>query len=444
MSDERATSVRWRILGWIVLASLVAYMLRFNLSVAAPAMMRDLGLSETQLGLILGAFAWTYALCQVPGGMLGDRFGPRRTMTVLFIAWFATTALMASVPRGLPVLTSVALLFVLRAAQGAVQAPVFPVTCGGSMVRWLPPRHWAFANGLGAAGTTVGAALAGPGVTWLVLTVGWRQSFFITAPLGLLLAAIWWRDYRDEPSAHRGVNGRECDVITGERAAAPHEPSVAWTRLFADRDLLLLTASYFCSNYVFYLFFNWFFYYLTEIRHVPATTSGYFLAAQWTVGGLAAIAGGMVCDRLSTRLGARTGCRTAAICSLVLCAPLLIAGTLATSPVWSVALLSVSFACVQFSDAAYWSAGMRMAGAQAQGATGLMNTGGNAAGGVGAMLVPVLAASFGWTVAVASGAVCALVAAVLWVGIRADVTIQSRAAEPIALPPLHPDRLAVS
>ena len=73
----RPTVVRWRILAWIVIASVVAYALRFNLSVAGPAMMRDLGLSEAQLGIILGAFAWSYGLFQAPGGVLGERFGPR-------------------------------------------------------------------------------------------------------------------------------------------------------------------------------------------------------------------------------------------------------------------------------------------------------------------------------------------------------------------------------
>jgi len=74
----RPTAIRWRVLGWIVLASIIACFLRFNLSVAAPAMMHDLGLSETQLGLVLGAFAWSYGLFQAPGGMLGERIGPRR------------------------------------------------------------------------------------------------------------------------------------------------------------------------------------------------------------------------------------------------------------------------------------------------------------------------------------------------------------------------------
>jgi ACS family glucarate transporter-like MFS transporter len=423
----RPTNVRWRILAWIVVASLVAYILRFNLSVAGPAMMHDLGLSETQLGIILGAFAWTYGLLQVPSGMVGERVGPRRSMTLIFVAWFGTTVLMAAVPHAWPVAASVSLLFVLRAAQGAVQAPIFPVTSGGSMFAWLPPRSWALGNGLGAAGTTVGAALAGPGVTWLVIHVGWRQSFVIVAPLGLLLAAGWWWDYRDDPSAHRAVNREELELIRSGRDAHTGVEAVKWTRLLADRDLLCVTLSYFFMNYVFYLFFNWFFYYLSEIRHVPATLSGYFVGAQWMVGAVTALLGGITCDRLSVRFGARFGCRATAFAGLLMSVPLLIAGTLATNAVTNVVLLSLSFGCTQFVDCAYWTAAMRIAGPQAQSATGMLNTGGNVAGGLGAVLVPAIAAHFGWTVAVGSGAMFSLIAALLWFGVRPDILMQSRA-----------------
>lgn len=422
----RPTLVRWRILAWIVVASLVAYVLRFNLSVAAPAMMRDLGLSETQLGVILGAFAWTYGLLQTPGGVLGERLGPRLSMTLLFIAWFAATVLMACIPRGWPVAMSLAVLVALRAIQGAIQAPLFPITAGGSMFAWLPPRVWAFANSVSTMGTTVGAALAGPGITWLVLGLGWRQSFVLAAPLALLLAALWWWDYRDDPATHRGVNHAELEWIHSERGALARSAPIRWTRLLADRDLLCITISYFCMNYVFYLFFNWFFYYLTEVRHVPATLSGYFVGAQWMVGAVTAVAGGVACDRLSGRFGPRIGCRVSAIGGLVLSAPLLVAGTLAADPITAIALLSLSFGCIQFVDGTYWAATMRIAGAQAQSATGLLNTGGNVVGGVGAMLVPAIAGSLGWTAAVGSGAVFSIVGAALWFGVRPDLTLQQR------------------
>ncbi len=423
---ERASRIRWRIVTWIVIASIVAYILRFNLSVAGPAMMHDLGLSETQLGFVLGAFAWSYGIFQLPGGMFGERVGPRKAMTLVFVAWFATTAMMALVPRGLPVAASLTILLVLRALQGVVQAPVFPVTTGGSMFAWLPPTSWGYANSLGAAGTTVGAALAGPGIAWLVLTVGWRQSFLIAAPLALVLAAIWWWDYRDDPATHRAVNPAELAIIRTERIAGPAATPVRWSRLLADRDLLFVTLSYFCSNYVFYLFFNWFVYYLTEIRHVPLTLAGYFTAAQWMLGAVAAIGGGFACDQLSARYGSRAGCRITAMSGLVASAPLLVMGTLSTTPLVSVIFLSLSFGCVSFVDSTFWAATMRIAGLQSQSATGMLNTGGNIAGGVGAVLVPLIAGSFGWTVAVASGATFSIVGAALWLGVRADVTLQAK------------------
>ena len=420
------TAVRWRILTWIVVASVVAYLLRFNLSVAAPSMMRDLGLSEAQLGLVLGAFAWCYGLFQGTGGVLGERAGPHRLMTWIFVAWFATTAIMALMPRGWPAAAAVTLLVVLRGAQGAAQAPLFPVTTG-SMGVWLPPTRWALANSLSTAGSTVGAALAGPAITWLVLTLGWRPSFLICAPLGLLLAAIWWWDYRDDPSSHPRVNGAEIELITSERARPQEAAPVAWIRLLADRDLMCITLSYFCTNYVFYLYFNWFFYYLTEIRHIPPTLGGYFTGAQWMVGTVTAVAGGLACDRLSVRLGPRLGCRICGVGGLVCCAPLLVAGTLASDPAVSVALLSIGFGCIQFVDGTYWAATMRIAGPQTQSATGILNTGGNVVGGIGAVIVPILATSFGWTTAVASGAVFAVVAAALWFAVRPDMTLQDRA-----------------
>ncbi len=424
--DARTTRIRWRIVAWIVVASIVAYILRFNMSVAGPAMMHDLGFSETQLGFILGAFAWSYGLFQLPGGLFGERVGPRKAMMLMFIAWFATTAMMALVPRGLPVAASLSMLLVLRALQGVVQAPVFPVTSGGSIFAWLPPKSWGFANSLSAAGATVGAALAGPGVAWLVLTVGWRQSFVMTAPIALVLAAIWWHDYRNDPATHRAVSHAELETIRAGRIVGPATTPVRWSRLLADRDLRFITLSYFCANYVFYLFFNWFIYYLTEIRHVPLTLAGYFTAAQWMLGALAAIAGGFACDRLSARYGSRVGCRLTAISGLLVSAPLLVAGTLSTAPVMSVVLLSLSFGCVQFVDSSFWAATMRISGLQSQSATGMLNTGGNIAGGVGAVLVPLIAGSFGWTIAVASGAVFALASAVLWLGVRADLTLQAK------------------
>jgi ACS family glucarate transporter-like MFS transporter len=180
-------------------------------------------------------------------------------------------------------------------------------------------------------------------------------------------------------------------------------------------------------NYVFYLFFNWFFYYLVDVRGLPRQLGGYFTGAQWIVGAVAGALGGWLCDRLSARFGRRAGCRLTVVGGLLASAPLLVAGAVVTDATAAVALLALSFGATQATDAAYWAAAMRIGGEQVATATGLLNTGGNLVGAAGALLVPLVAQSFGWVAALSTGALFASVGALLWIWIRADVPI-SRAA----------------
>jgi ACS family glucarate transporter-like MFS transporter len=241
----------------------------------------------------------------------------------------------------------------------------------------------------------------------------------VTAPLALLVAGAWWWYFRDDPADHRGVSPSELAVIRAEGDYTPGSIS-GWRSVLLDRDVLWITFSYFCINYLFYLFFNWFFFYLTEVRKLPSQVGGNFLGAQWVVGAITATIGGFLCDWLSARLGPRIGCGAVAGGSALLAAPFLVAGALTEHPVAAVALLSVSFGFVQLPDAAYWAAVMRVAGPHAPAATGVMNTGGNLVGGVGALLVPLVAGSFGWVVAISTGAIFAVLAAVPWLWIRPD------------------------
>ena len=190
----RRSSVRWVILGLLFLASFVAYVLRTNMSVAGETMMKDLGFSQIQLGFVLAAFAWGYAIFQFPGGVFGDRIGGRRALTIIAIAWSVLNILIGLVPgpEFLSVTAILSILMVLRFLMGAAQAPVYPVTGGGTTCNWFPVNGWAFPNGLSNTGLTLGAAATGPLIVWLIQWGGWRASFLLTAPLGFLIAAIWW------------------------------------------------------------------------------------------------------------------------------------------------------------------------------------------------------------------------------------------------------------
>ena len=136
--SEPPTRVRWVVLSYLVAASFVLYLLRSNLSIAGEAMMSDLGLDKVQLSLVLAAFAWGYGLFQFPGGVIGDRFGSRRTLTVLALAWGVLTLAVGLLPSGLAPISIVVLLICLRYFMGIAQAPFFPVTSGGTIGRWFP------------------------------------------------------------------------------------------------------------------------------------------------------------------------------------------------------------------------------------------------------------------------------------------------------------------
>jgi len=426
-SDNKHTNVRWVILALMFLVSFVAYILRTNMSIAGESMMADLGLSKIQLGMILSAFAWGYAIFQFPGGIFGNLVGYRRALTFIAVFWGILTLATGLVPGTTHASTIfiLATLIGLRFLMGVVQAPLFPVACGGMIGNWFPVSGWAFPNGLTSTGLTLGAAATAPLIAWLMESLGWRESFVLTAPLAFLIAGAWWWYVRDNPADHPRVNKKELALINAERPAPEQNITnrSAWKCVIKNRDILLLTVSYFCMNYVFFIFFNWFFIYLVDIRGFKILEGGYFAAAPWMVGAVAASVGGLWCDRLCRRIGPRWGCRIPSIVGLSFAAGLLFLGATTKNPYLAVVFLSLSFGCTQLTEGPYWTAAIYVAGKHASAATGVMNTGGNVVGGIGALLVPVTAEAFGWVPALATGSVFALIGVGLWLFIRADKPI---------------------
>ena len=177
-------------------------------------------------------------------------------------------------------------------------------------------------------------------------------------------------------------------------------------------------------NYIFGLMFNWIYYYLAEVRGFDSQTAGYFTSVQWIAAAVGATLGGFLCDYLCRRYGMRRGCAWPAFTALVLSGVFLFIGAISGSPHMAVACLALSFLANQVTEAAFWAAGIGIGGRNAAAACGVMNTGGNSAGFVNALLVPFTAATFGWTAAMVTGTVFAFISAALWFFIRADRTIR--------------------
>ena len=415
--------IRWIVLVVIIFASFVAYVLRTNMSIVSETMMHDLGMNEYQLGRVFAAFAAGYALFQFPGGIFGDKYGPRFAITTIAILWSLLTVVTAVIPGNdvWSVSMIVAALIITRFLVGVTQAPFFPVVIGGTIERWFPVKQWGLPNGLSSTGLTLGAAATAPLVVWLMESFGWRGALLITAPAGLLVAVAYHWYVTDDPANHPRITAAELDFIHSDRppADAPIEKG-SWKLALKDRNVLLITISYICMNYVFYLFFNWFFFYLVDVRGFSATDAGIFTAAQWILGSVGATIGGFGCDVLVRKLGIRLGTRYLTMTALILSSVFLYLGATSDSVIVTVVLLCCSFGFHQLAEAPIWVATMGIAGRHAQVATGVLNTGGNIPGVIGGLMVPVIANWFGWPVAIGTGSIFALFAAFLWLFVRAD------------------------
>jgi len=419
--------IRWRVFSIAALASFVAYVLRGNLSIAAPTMIRDLALTELQWGWVLAAFTTGYTIFQFPGGIFGDQAGPRKALTLICVLWAVMTLFTAVTPGPETASAGVIIgsLIAIRFLVGVVHAPVFPIT-NTAICRWFPAGGWALPCGLSNAALTLGFAAAAPAITWLVIAFGWRIAFVILAPLGLIVASLWWWYARDYPSEHAAVNADELVLINANRPSHVAEciNPPGWVRVLKNRDILLLTLSYFLSNSVFYSAFSWWYYYLVEVRSFDASTAGYATSSQWIAGAVGAAFGGWLCDRLCRTIGLNWGSRWPIIGGQILVAIGVVVGAYHGSAIVAVAMLALAFFAQQLTESAYWNSSIAIGGQLAGAAGGVLNTGGNAMGIVNAVLTAWLAQEFGWPFAIASGAAFALLAAVLLLFVRSDQALK--------------------
>ncbi len=423
---QTPTFVRWRVFVILAMGSFVAYVLRSDVSIAAPVMMKDLGLSELEWGWVVAAFTTSYAILQFPGGIFGDKVGPRKALALIASLWSICMLLTVLVPSpavasGAMVLAS---LMAVRFLVGVVQAPIFPVI-NTAISHWFPVGGWALPLGLSSTGLTLGFAAAAPLMAWLIAEFGWRIAFMIVAPLGFVVSALWWWYARDYPADHPSINEAEVQLITAKQAApvlAPINPP-GWVRVLKNRNIILLTASYFCSNFVFYSTFSWFYYYAVTVRNFDLGTAGYVTSTQWIAGAAGAALGGWLCDRLVRKVGLRWGSRWPIIVGQTGCAVFLVIGAFHSNAVIAVLFLALCFFFQQITEGSYWSTSIAIGNQLAGAAGGVLNTGANAMGIINALFVPWMAMTFSWQVAIGSGAIFSTLALVLFMFVRPDQPI---------------------
>lgn len=423
--DNSPTRTRWLIVTLIFCIGVLMFIDRVNISIAAKYIMPEYGLNDVQMGWIFSAFVFGYAVLQIPGGTLGDRFGPRRVLAGAIFWWSLFTAVTAL--AGDWFLTSwvgvIGSFIIIRALIGVGEA-AGPPNYNRVVANWMAPSERGLALGLATSGSALGAALTPPLIVWIMVTLGWRAAFYIAGAVGIAVALLCYWFIRDYPNEHSWVNEAELDFI-GREARLSSEPRAAlartpWRLLLRRSDLWLLTASYATLGYIGYIYFSWFYLYLVNVRGFSLVSGGWFSTAPFFISAAAAPLGGWLSDALSRRFGKRIGrCGIGFTCPL-LAAVLIYCGAATSDPYISVVCLSLGEGALFLSVAAYWATTIDLAKPYAGAVSGLMNMGGNLAGTLSPTLTPYVAQTFGWNSALYVAAALAFIGSFFWLGIHPE------------------------
>ena len=395
-----ATSARYRVTAFAISLAALAYVQRVAISQAAEGIQADLHLGKAQLGLVFGAFGLSYALFEVPNGLLGDRFGVRRTLTRIVIAWSAFTAATGAAWN----FTS---LWIARFLFGAGEAGCFP-NLTRMLSAWLPVKARVRAQALMWACTRWAGAVTPLLVLALVQWRGWRWAFVVLAVLGFIWAAAFFSWFRDDPATHPAVNAEELALLEGARAITTREGEEKWYRSLLALPVLILVFQYFCFSFVWYFYVTWLPSYLREARHVTSVQAATYAMLPLLFGGFGSLVAGYAAARISRRKIAFFGFLTSGV--------LLFAVTrIASTPVAMVAMGLASF-CSDLTMPISWNACVEIGRRHTATLSGAMNMFGNFAGfvaPVGGGLI--LAHSAGdWNVLIYLMVGASLIAATCW------------------------------
>lgn len=427
--SEHPTQTRWLIIALIFVVDVLMFIDRVNISIAAKYIIPEYGLSDVQMGWVFSAFVLGYALLQIPGGWLGDRFGPRQVLTGAIFWWsvFTTVTAVAGELFLASLLGVIGSFIVVRVLIGVGEAAGLP-NRNRVVANWIAPHERALALGIGGSGSAFGAALTPPLIVSIMVTLGWRAAFYLAGGVGLVLAWGWYWLARDRPEQHPWVNNAELRYITqaSEESRPAHGPSgepVPWRALVGNKDLWRLTTAYFAVGYIAYLYFSWFYLYLVNVRGFSVVSGGLFGSLPFLVSAITAPIGGWLSDRLSQRYGKRIGRCRLGLVSLLLTAGWICAGATATNPYLAVLFLSLGAGSLFVAAPVYFATTIDLAQRYAGTAGGFMNMGGNLGGTLSPTLTPFLAQQIGWGGAFCVAAGLALLGSLFWLGVHPERAI---------------------
>jgi MFS transporter, ACS family, D-galactonate transporter len=369
--------LRWRIGGLLGVGVLINFLDRISLSVAAPQLQQSFGLTAEQIGLLLSAFFWSYAVLQIPAGLLLDRFGVTRVGRWGAFLWGAASTVTACAG-------GFAGIFIARLLLGAAEAPGFPANAK-AIGYWFPRTERALSTALFDAAAKFSSVIGVPLVAFAIVRYGWRWGFGIVAALSFCYCAAFWLLYRD-PSAHPRLSRAEREYMTAHGAEAEGEAAVSasgmlWY-LLRSRKVWGLSLGFAAYGYNFYLFLTWLPAYLVQTMHMSILKSAGFAALPWACATLSdLIIGGWLIDHLIARGHDASRVRKSVLVT-GMCAGLAVFGaTTTTNPAIAITWICIALSGLAAAAPVGWSLPALIAPRGGTGTVGsIMNFANNAMG----------------------------------------------------------------
>ena len=413
----KASNTRFIVLAGICAGAALAYFVRNGVGPAESTIRAELGISKEQSGMLMSAFFWPYALCQIPAAMLAQRMGSRWALSLYGVLWSLATVGLA--------LGNLAVMIGSRAFMGVAQAGLVPVGTT-VMSRWFPRTAQASASGAFSGFMSVGSIVAAPLTAWLVVSVGWRWMFVWYAVPGVLWAvwfAVW---YRNRPSEHPAVNDAEREFIGQHGTDVTNEPgAVPWDVLITSPAMWCLCAQQFCRAAGYIFFASWFATYLQEARGVTILGSGWLTTLPLLADVTGCMFGGVLSDAVlrwtSNQRLARQGLSAIA---LLLCAGLIFSAWFVAQPVMAVLVISAGMFCAATANPCLGATVMSLGGPHVATVSATANMFGNLGAAAFPIAVPwLLANAGGWNAVLGGFGALYIIAAVFWLLIRANSSI---------------------
>lgn len=382
------TAIRHRIIGVTMLMAFILYLDRICLGaiVATESFKTTMALDDHQIGYVLGAFFFTYALMQVPAGWASDRFGARPMLTCYIVLWSVFTALTGF-------MSGFAGLLIARLLCGLAEAGAYP-TSMALIRKWIPQTGRAQASGMVALGGRIGGTIAPYLTVWMIVMMGsWRASLWVDGAVGLAVAAIFWKVVRSNPQNHTKVNVAERALIgtpDNERPLSGRELRSALWSFTKSTSLWCNSAAQFLQNIGWVFLVTWLPSYLKNERHVAEIEAGKMVTFVLAFGMLGQIAGGFYCDWATRRFGLRWGRLLPLSSSMFVCAAAYLCCPYLGSTWLIVACCAVVSFCVDLANPASWAFMSDVGGRATAAAGGWGNMWGNLGALGGAKLVPWL------------------------------------------------------